>query len=80
MAIDDPRLDPIWEECGRLGIPVSIHVSDPEAFFHPIDNTNERYEELTEHPDWGFYGCLLYTSNFSMDSVIELNDSESCAN
>jgi predicted TIM-barrel fold metal-dependent hydrolase len=56
VAIDDPRLDPIWEECGRLGIPVSIHSSDPEAFFHPADNTNERYEELTEHPDWSFYG------------------------
>jgi predicted TIM-barrel fold metal-dependent hydrolase len=56
ITIDDPRLDPIWEECGRLGIPVSIHVSDPEAFFHPVDGSNERYEELTEHPDWSFYG------------------------
>ncbi len=37
VAVDDPRLDPIWEECGRLGIPVAIHVSDPEAFFHPVD-------------------------------------------
>jgi hypothetical protein len=33
IAVDDPRLDAVWEECGRLGIPVSIHVSDPEAFF-----------------------------------------------
>jgi len=56
VAVDDPRLDPIWEECGRLGIPVSIHVTDPEAFFHPVDNTNERYEELIEHPDWSFNG------------------------
>jgi predicted TIM-barrel fold metal-dependent hydrolase len=56
ITVDDPRLDPIWEECGRLHIPVSIHVTDPEAFFHPIDATNERYEELTEHPDWSFYG------------------------
>jgi predicted TIM-barrel fold metal-dependent hydrolase len=56
VAVDDPRLDPIWEECGRLGIPVSIHVTDPEAFFHPVDNANERYEELIEHPDWSFYG------------------------
>ena len=56
ITVDDPRLDPIFEECGRLGIPVSLHVSDPEAFFHPIDNTNERYEELIEHPDWSFYG------------------------
>src|SRR5437660_9696488 len=56
ITVDDPRIDPVWEECGRLGIPVSIHVTDPEAFFHPIDATNERYEELIEHPDWSFYG------------------------
>jgi predicted TIM-barrel fold metal-dependent hydrolase len=56
IAIDDPRLDPLWEEAGRLGIPVSIHTSDPEAFFHPTDNKNERYEELIGHPDWSFYG------------------------
>jgi uncharacterized protein len=56
ISIDDPRLDPVWEECGRLGIPVFIHTADPEAFFHPIDATNERYEELIEHPDWSFYG------------------------
>jgi predicted TIM-barrel fold metal-dependent hydrolase len=56
IPVDDPRLDPVWEECGRLGIPVAIHVADPEAFFHPIDGNNERYEELIEHPDWSFYG------------------------
>jgi uncharacterized protein len=56
IAVDDPRLDPIWEECGRLGIPVFIHTGDPEAFFHPTDAANERYEELIEHPDWSFYG------------------------
>lgn len=56
ITVDDPRLDPIWEECGRLGIPVFIHTGDPEAFFHPTDASNERYEELMEHPDWSFYG------------------------
>jgi len=56
IAIDDARLHPIWEECGRLGIPVFIHSGDPEAFFHPIDAKNERYEELLNHPDWSFYG------------------------
>jgi predicted TIM-barrel fold metal-dependent hydrolase len=56
IAIDDLRLDTAWEECGRLGIPVFIHVADPEAFLHPIDARNERYEELIEHPDWSFYG------------------------
>jgi len=70
VTIDDPRLDPIWEECGRLGIPVSIHSSDPEAFFHPVDNKNERYEELTEHPDWSFYGAQFP----SKDSILAARD------
>jgi predicted TIM-barrel fold metal-dependent hydrolase len=56
VAIDDPRFDPIWEECGKLGIPVAIHTSDPEAFFKPTDSHNERYEELMHNPSWSFYG------------------------
>jgi predicted TIM-barrel fold metal-dependent hydrolase len=55
ITIDDARLDPIFDECGRLGIPVFIHTGDPEAFFLPIDGRNERYEELIEHPDWSFF-------------------------
>lgn len=54
IKIDDPRFDPIWEECAKLKIPVFIHSTDPEAFFHPTDATNERYEELVENPDWSF--------------------------
>jgi predicted TIM-barrel fold metal-dependent hydrolase len=29
-------------------------VADPVAFFDPIDETNERWEELGAHPDWAF--------------------------
>lgn len=56
VKIDDPRFDPMWDTCGALGIPVSIHVSDPVAFFDPIDRHNERFEELNNHPDWSFHG------------------------
>jgi predicted TIM-barrel fold metal-dependent hydrolase len=56
VKIDDPRFDPMWEACGALGMPVAIHVSDPEAFFLPTDGTNERFEELNNHPDWSFHG------------------------
>jgi uncharacterized protein len=59
IPVDDPRLDPVWEECGRLGIPVSIHTSDPDAFFLPIDKYNERYEELMHNPAWSFFGPQL---------------------
>jgi len=56
IPVDDTRLDPVWEECGRLGIPVAIHTSDPEAFFTPVDKNNERYEELVSNPTWMFSG------------------------
>ena len=56
IHIDDPRFDPMWEACAALNLPVFIHVSDPEAFFLPIDRFNERYEELNNHPDWSFHG------------------------
>ncbi len=56
IPVDDPRIDPLWEKCGELGIPVEIHVSDPKAFFTPVDEYNERYDELGQHPDWSFYG------------------------
>jgi len=54
VQVDDVRLIPIWETAGELGLPVMIHVADPVAFFDPIDETNERWEELGEHPDWAF--------------------------
>ena len=54
VDVDDPRLIPIWETAGELGWPVMIHVADPVAFFEPIDETNERWEELGNHPEWAF--------------------------
>ena len=56
IKIDDPRWDPIWTACGELELPILIHVADPQAFFLPIDETNERWEELHRHPDWSFHG------------------------
>ncbi|MBE7473969.1 MAG: amidohydrolase [Anaerolineae bacterium] len=54
VAVDDPRLDPLWAAAGELNLPVIIHVADPVAFFDPLDETNERWEELHAHPDWHF--------------------------
>ena len=56
IKIDDRRFFPIWQACGELGIPVIIHAADPAAFFAPVDETNERWEELSRHPDWSFHG------------------------
>ncbi len=56
MPVDDPKLDPIWETCGKHQKPVVIHVSDPAAFFTPLDRYNERWHELNANPHWLFYG------------------------
>lgn len=54
IAVNDARLQPIWDTAADLNIPVLIHVADPPAFFEPLDQHNERWEELTAHPEWQF--------------------------
>jgi predicted TIM-barrel fold metal-dependent hydrolase len=54
LRIDDERLAPLFEKAAELNVPVMFHTADPDAFFHPIDRFNERYEELAAHPDWAF--------------------------
>jgi predicted TIM-barrel fold metal-dependent hydrolase len=56
MPIDDPKLDPLWDLCGESGRPIMIHSGDPGAFFTPLDQNNERWHELYEHPEWSFHG------------------------
>lgn len=69
IRVDDERLAPIFDRLGELGIPVMVHIGDPEAFFLPIDAENERYEELAAHPDWGFYGA-----QYGKDELLKQRD------
>lgn len=59
LPVDDKRLYPIWKRAGELGVPVLIHVSDPVAFFLPVDAHNEHYLTLREFPAWGFHGSFF---------------------
>jgi len=61
IPIDDPRLKPIWDWAAELNLPIVIHIADPVAFFRPVDQYNERWEELQGHPDWSFYKPGLFT-------------------
>lgn len=54
LKVDDPKLDPVWEKCGELHMPISIHVADPKAFWLPYNEKNERWKELKDHPNWWF--------------------------
>ena len=69
LRIDDERLAPIFDKAAELRIPVMFHTADPDAFFLPIDEYNERYEELAAHPEWGFAG-----SQFSKPELLDQRD------
>jgi predicted TIM-barrel fold metal-dependent hydrolase len=49
--IDDPRFDPLWDEAGRLGIPVFVHIAEPAAFYDAPDGKNE----LRRSGNWSLY-------------------------
>jgi hypothetical protein len=38
---DDPRMDPIWQKCAELGMPISLHMSDPYWSYLPQDKHND---------------------------------------
>jgi len=50
IKINDPRLDPIWDKCGELDMPILIHSADPKPFWMPHDSLNERWLELKLRP------------------------------
>jgi len=52
VFIDDPRFDPLWDEAGRLGLPVFVHVAEPAAFYEPADEHND----LRRSGNWSLYG------------------------
>jgi predicted TIM-barrel fold metal-dependent hydrolase len=68
----DPRLTPVWEAASAHGLPVLIHTGDPAAFFEPLDETNERLEELLAHPDWSFADERFPRLRTLLDSLEQL--------
>ena len=50
IPINDPRIGPVFEKCGELGMPVLIHSADPFQFWQAHDSLNERWLELKMKP------------------------------
>jgi len=71
LAIDDPRLDPMWHRLGELGMPVSVHAADPKAFWEPNDEKNERWTELRDHPDWWFGDPKRFPARMDLLAALE---------
>ncbi len=59
LRIDDARLDPLFARAAEIGVFIMFHTADPAAFFLATDAHNERFEELSAHPDWSFYGSAF---------------------
>ncbi len=41
MHPDDARMDAVWDKCGELGMPVSLHVADPIWMYQKMDRHND---------------------------------------
>jgi len=56
LAVDDPRLEVVWDTAAANGIPIVIHQGDAPPFFAPLDEGNPRFSELQAHPEWWYGG------------------------
>jgi len=41
MHLDDIRMKPVLNKCAELGMPVNIHVGEPQWFYEKMDSTND---------------------------------------
>lgn len=41
MHCDDPRLDPFFEKCADLAMPVNIHIGEDQWMYEPMDEHND---------------------------------------
>ena len=71
IKVDDPKLDPAWRRCGQLGMPVSIHVGDPKAFWLPFNEKNERWKELKDHRPWWFGDTNVYPPRMDIVDALD---------
>ncbi|MGH8253926.1 MAG: amidohydrolase family protein, partial [Steroidobacteraceae bacterium] len=50
--IDDERFDALWDEAGKLQLPVFVHIAEPAEFYQPADERND----LRRSANWSLYG------------------------
>lgn len=53
LHVDDSRLDPFWNKCAELSVPVNLHIADHPSCWQPPD---ERQERLPAYQRYNQYG------------------------
>ena len=48
LHFNDPKFDALFEKCGQLGMPVTIHNGDPIWMYEPLDAHNDGYMNAKE--------------------------------
>jgi predicted TIM-barrel fold metal-dependent hydrolase len=41
MHPDDPRMDPLFNACAEMHLPINLHIADPMWMYLPMDSTND---------------------------------------
>jgi predicted TIM-barrel fold metal-dependent hydrolase len=41
LHLDDPRMDPILQRLADLGLPINVHMGDPQWMYEPMDASND---------------------------------------
>ena len=50
---DDPRMDPFWDKCAELKMPVNLHVADHPSCWTPLDVYQERTPDYQHFNQYG---------------------------
>jgi predicted TIM-barrel fold metal-dependent hydrolase len=53
MHFDDPRLDPVWEKCAELKLPVNAHIADHPSCWRPLGPHQERTPDFQHFNQYG---------------------------
>ena len=56
IAVDDPRLDPIWRKFSEYHLPVIMHIADPIDCWLPLDPGSAHYGYYSNNPEFHFHG------------------------